>query len=348
MSGGQQEHVYYLYVFPTGNDEVAQRQDNHNHTNPSCPNLNVLRGRDGRDGQAGLPGTPGKDGCDGIPGRDGRDGSPGKDGHDGSPGKDGLDGTPGKDGRDGAPGKNACSSSLSGGAKGDAGPMGPPGPQGPPGLQGPTGPAGTQGMKGEPCPPGTQVPIGGSRGGGGGGSVYVRWGRTVCPNITGTEIIYDGFAAGSFYTNTGGGANYQCLPKDPVYSNYYPGAQGMSPIFGTEYQQDHGAPLPNVEQHNIPCAVCVTSRPTLFMFPAKNVCPSNWTMEYDGYLMSTHRAAGHYRTTYECVDDEPESVPGYNSNRDGALMYHVEAVCNGLPCPPYDPQKELTCVVCTN
>ena len=28
-------------------------------------------------------------------------------------------------------------------------------------------------------------------------------------------------------------------------------------------------------------------------------------------------------------------------------FYHVEANCNGMLCPPYDPQKELTCAVCT-
>ncbi len=31
----------------------------------------------------------------------------------------------------------------------------------------------------------------------------------------------------------------------------------------------------------------------------------------------------------------------------GALFFHVEAECGGMQCPPYDPEKELTCVVCT-
>ena len=29
------------------------------------------------------------------------------------------------------------------------------------------------------------------------------------------------------------------------------------------------------------------------------------------------------------------------------FLYDVEAAYNGLPCPPYDLQKELTCAVCT-
>ena len=85
------------------------------------------------------------------------------------------------------------------------------------------------------------------------------------------------------------------------------------------------------------------------MIPAKTQCPSNWTLEYSGYLMSAGRAWSHHRhpTMYECVDKNPDSVPGSAANTYGVLFMHVEAHCNGMLCPPYDPQKELTCAVCT-
>ena len=51
----------------------------------------------------------------------------------------------------------------------------------------------------------------------------------------------------------------------------------------------------------------------------------------------------HNRNSFECADKDPESIPGSAANTDGALFYHVESTCNGLPCPPYDPQKEHTC-----
>ncbi len=53
------------------------------------------------------------------------------------------------------------------------------------------------------------------------------------------------------------------------------------------------------------------------------------------------------RTMLECVDRDQESLPGSSPNTNGVLFHHVEAACNGLPCPPYDPHKELNCVVCT-
>jgi len=84
------------------------------------------------------------------------------------------------------------------------------------------------------------------------------------------------------------------------------------------------------------------------MIPAKTHCPSTWTLEYSGYLRSEAiRWRDHSRTMYECVDKNADSVPATISNTNGALFYHIEANCNGMACPPYDPQKELTCAVCT-
>ena len=55
-------------------------------------------------------------------------------------------------------------------------------------------------------------------------------------------------------------------------------------------------------------------------------------------------------TTYDCVDKDPESVPGLDgvgSSSGSEFFYHVEASCNGMACPPYVAGRELTCVVCT-
>ena len=55
----------------------------------------------------------------------------------------------------------------------------------------------------------------------------------------------------------------------------------------------------------------------------------------------------HHRRASACVDKNPERVPGEAANTDGALFYYIEGVCNGILCAPYDPEKELTCAVCT-
>ena len=124
---------------------------------------------------------------------------------------------------------------------------------------------------------------------------------------------------------------------------YTPGVQGHSPIFGVEYELPIQTAL---YEHNVPCAVChVSTRAAVLMIPAWRHCPSQWTLEYTGYLMT--EKYNHNTATYECVDKDAEAVPGSRVNNDGGLFYHVEASCNGLPCPPYVAEKELTCAVCT-
>ena len=142
------------------------------------------------------------------------------------------------------------------------------------------------------------------------------------------------------------------LPEQPEYSTYTAGVQsGRAYLYGAEYQTGIGGdigPLRSFHDHNVPCAVCYAStRETVVMIPAQITCPSSWTREYYGYLMAEHHSIHHHRSTFECVDQSPQSVPGSHANTNGALFYHVEVKCNGIPCPPYDAQKEVTCVVCT-
>ena len=226
----------------------------------------------------------------------------------GRDGRDGLSGVPGATGRDGKDGDRE--------EKGD------------PGLQGPPGPPGPRS----------------------GGAVYTRWGRMDCPAVSGTRLVYTGMVGGTYFSTKGGASNYLCMPKNPDYLEYTPGIQGWSPVHGAEYQT-HG-PYSNsnfghLDDDNVPCAVCqVISRDTVLMIPAKTQCPEFWTREYYGYLMSHY--IGNHRSMFECVDKDAQALPGGSANTHGILFHFTEGTCNGLPCPPYDPQKELTCVVCTN
>ena len=167
--------------------------------------------------------------------------------------------------------------------------------------------------------------------------------------MQGTELVYDGLTAGSWYDHTGGGANYICAVKD---AKYYAGAttanHGYSLLYGAEHQISNRQALTGLDNQNIPCAVCeVSTRSKHLMVPGTYECPTGWTEEYRGWLMAGYH--GHKgRNMFVCLDKDPEAVPGHQHNTGGALMYHVEAECNkGLPCGPYDNRKELSCVVCT-
>ena len=281
-----------------------------------------LTGRDGKDGEIGPPGPQGPVGPPGPAGPTTVD--PGMQGPAGPPGPEGPTGPPGPQGSQGPPG-----------SPGTDGDRGPPGSSGTDGDRGPPGSPGQRGLTGPPGPTTST-----------GGAVYVRWGRTTCPSTPGTELVYAGRAGGSHYSHSGGGANKLCLPDNPQYLSYQSGNQGSGYLYGAEYEIFSSQPFRSMHQHNVPCAVCHSStRASLLTIPARTSCPSSWTREYYGYLMAERY--NYARSTYECMDRSPESVPGSVGNINGALFYHTEARCTGLPCPPYVEGREVTCAVCT-
>ena len=236
-----------------------------------------------------------------------------------------LRGRDGQDGRDGQPG--------------------PRGITGMAGINGVDGMDGEKGMKGD-------IGLQGLPGPRSGGLTYVRWGRTTCPDTGGTELVYAGRAAGTHFSHSSGGSNYQCITEDPENFDYGPGTADMAYIYGAEYQMFGNIPssFRPLHDHDVPCSVCyVATRETVLMIPGRYSCPQNWTLEYYGYLMTERSAhASHKgRTTFECVDAAPETISGDHADHNGVLFHHVEPRCGSLPCPPYEEEKELTCAVCT-
>ena len=111
----------------------------------------------------------------------------------------------------------------------------------------------------------------------------------LCGSIVST-LINAGFTAGTYYSNSGGGSNYLCLPFDPSYKTYYTGSSGaFSYISGTEYESGACGLFPNdAQDENVQCALCHTARSSVLMIPAKTSCPYGWTEEYDGMSYVLH------------------------------------------------------------
>ena len=84
------------------------------------------------------------------------------------------------------------------------------------GVQGPPGPPSKDGSTGRQGPPGPPS----SR-----GAIYTRLGKSSCPKVEGTELVYSGITGGTFFNQEGGGANYLCMPK---------GTQSTTPLSHTE------------------------------------------------------------------------------------------------------------------
>ena len=173
----------------------------------------------------------------------------------------------GRDGRDGRDGD-----------KGEKGSTGEKGERGRVGKYGPRGPDGMKGMKGDPGPAGPQGPQG-VRGLPGGGTTYIRWGRTTCPTGQRTELLYSGRAGATHHLHKGGAANYLCMPDDPDHLLFQSGVQtDRNYVTGVEYW--YGASISSANNHNAPCALCyVATRSVSVMIPAKTVCHTHWTLD---------------------------------------------------------------------
>ena len=75
------------------------------------------------------------------------------------------------------------------------------------------------------------------------------------------------------------------------------------------------------------------------------ICPSGWTEEYHGYLM-TEYYKNKKPSDFICVDEDTEDVPGGKAKKDGALLNPVEGQIGTLPCNSYAAGRELTPAFC--
>ena len=133
-------------------------------------------------------------------------------------------------------------------------------------------------------------------------------------------------------------SNLACLHMSPTWSRYSNTIYSQ-PIYGLTYQTILNLGN-NIDYHVVPCAVCrVRSRGSIMMIPGRNLCPSDWHQEYQGYLMSQQH----------CVDKDAENVTSSKASWHGVVLYHLYSSCYAglLPCGPYINGRQLTCSVCT-
>ena len=182
-----------------------------------------------------------------------------------------------------------------------------------------------------------------------GGATYVHWGSTSCSSDS--IVIHRGYTAGSYYGYKGSTVDFICLPEKPQYessTNSQSGVYGY--LHGTEYESAwRVGSHPSPQNHDMPCAVCQAKRGRLshLMLPATTQCPSGWTEEYQGYMMSAHYSHDSPMRAI-CVDRLPETIPNSGANTgSAAAAYLMGAMCGILPCTPYVNGRALSCVVCT-
>ncbi len=171
------------------------------------------------------------------------------------------------------------------------------------------------------------------------GGVFTHWGSSRCNN----ETVYSGIMSSSVHNDTGGASNYLCMPNEASY-----GTQVSSAL-----ESDTGG-ITAVEftssTSTVACSVCFIPRVTVLMIPARSACPTGWTTEYSGYLMS--QATIQERTEYVCVQLVSPDRVSIETGAGGRVHFVTVDCENGFRCnqdsdTSYLAERELSCVVCS-
>ena len=152
--------------------------------------------------------------------------------------------------------------------------------------------------------------------------------------------LFQGIVGGAWFNEAGGSANHLCLSLQPDFDNATRDQTYYGTIYGAEYER-----LDGLHNYDVPCAVCQAVETNTMMVPGTSVCPSGWTEQYSGHLTSNYRYY-HRAGEYLCLDSSPETI-GSPTGQDGALFAYVVTVCGSLPCPPYENDRVVSCVVCS-
>ncbi|XP_033759008.1 uncharacterized protein LOC117341268 [Pecten maximus] len=117
-------------------------------------------------------------------------------------------------------------------------------------------------------------------------------------------------------------------------------------IYGAEFQQGHEVfGLPRNDE-DIACAVCRNSVHTIsVMIPGRTQCYPGWVEAYSGLIVAGYPYHP-TNTDHLCMDSLPQPIPGGQSNDEGQLFRPSVTKCGSLPCPPYEEDKLVPCVVC--
>ena len=155
-----------------------------------------------------------------------------------------------------------------------------------------------------------------------------------------------GVAGGGQYNEDGNGANTLCLPHDPEHPPFSISVDvddDYAHLYGSEYRLNlHRVHSPE----DVPCAVCRTHlASSTIMIPGKHTCPVKWQKQYSGLLTASRHI--YQKSEYLCLHEDPDFLEGSRNKDDGRLFYPVKSVCGSLPCPPYEDDMLVSCVVCS-
>ena len=154
---------------------------------------------------------------------------------------------------------------------------------------------------------------------------YVRWGSSSCP--AGSNKLYTGYAAGSWYDHSGSGYNTLCLhpEPEPLQSSTSDAETYSARVYGTEYESTGYKKNPK-ENHDALCTVCSLAdgaEDVYTQWGRADGCSNGHETLYTGMAMANYY--NQQKSEWVCVDNEHATRAG-SSNNEGANHWYPTEV----------------------
>jgi len=209
--------------------------------------------------------------------------------------------------------------------------------------------AGPLTLPGDPVNPShaaTKAYVDGVAGGGGGGEVFVNWGRSSCP--IGSTFLYNGFAHGAPYDIEGGSGDLMCL-KYPLI-----GTEGSINPNNTAYSYSVGTGNGNHIPSALPastelkCATCYQPS-TCYVEYGDNGCGTGFNSLYTGWIMSRmNNITRQNQTNYVCVNDTMNADAPLVANNNNLSPMVGATIRSDADTGLYTLDSYLRCSYCCN
>jgi len=158
-------------------------------------------------------------------------------------------------------------------------------------------------------------------------------------------IYLTGYAAGSAPSKAGG-SNTLCLTDKPGPFSIKFAHYGA--IAGFRYNLRRNRNIHPSHKKAVPCAVCQSfCRHNLLLLPGRNICPPEWTLEYDGVLMAgkhdAYNSRNNFASEYICVHQKLEPLESAHGCCANLSVVHAKGAI--LRSQGYATGKAVTCAL---
>lgn len=157
---------------------------------------------------------------------------------------------------------------------------------------------------------------------------------------------------GAKYGEVGSGSDWQCFPPSlspPALSSVTSDAS-RGKLYGVRLIVSNAGPPFDSSKNDkiITCSICqLYTRTSVLMIPGTATCPTGFTTQYTGYIVTAGSLSTGVTQPYVCLDENVIVGADNVTSSDSGRAYPAQIKCGALDCGTYPDNAEVKCAVCT-